>query len=261
MSKTTKAVLITGAGARVGRHLAKGLAADGWTVVVHYNRSKDGAEKLVAEIAKAGGKAAAVQANLFVPDDVDSLIPRAAAALNTPLTALINNASTFVNDTAADFTRAGFDHHMEVNLRAPLLLTQYFADHLSESQKGCVINLLDQRMLKPNPLFFTYAISKSGLFWATKTLAQTLAPRIRVNAIGPGPTLENIHQQDGEFAAERAATLLGEGSPPETILDAARYLLSASAVTGQMIAVDGGQHLTWETPDVITRMPKPNDGA
>lgn len=261
MSQQNKTILITGAGARVGQHLAQGLAADGWAVALHYNRSKDGAEKLASEIKNAGGKASTVQANLFVPDDVDSLIPRAAEALGMPLTALINNASTFVNDTAEDFTRAGFDHHMEVNLRAPLLLTQYFADHLPTDQKGCVINLLDQRMLKPNPLFFTYAISKSGLYWATKTLAQTLAPRIRVNAIGPGPTLENIHQAEGEFAAERAATLLGEGSPPETILDAARYLLGAYAVTGQMIAVDGGQHLTWETPDVITRMPKLKDGA
>jgi len=261
MTKPIKSILITGAGARVGQHLARGLAADGWAVAVHYNRSERGADKLVNDIISHGGTAATVQANLFVPNDLDTLIERAAEALGMPLTALINNASTFVDDTAENFTRAGFDHHMDVNLRAPLLLTQAFAHHLPEGQNGCVINLLDQRMLKPNPLFFTYAISKSGLYWATKTLAQSLAPHIRVNAIGPGPTLENVHQKDGEFAAESAATLLGEGSPPDTILDAARYLLSAKVVTGQMIAVDGGQHLTWQTADVITRMPTSKNGA
>lgn len=240
----TGAILITGAGARVGRFLAKGLASDGWAVAVHYNRSKSGAEKLVNGIAEQGGIAAAIQGNLCVPQELESLVARAAKALDRPLTALINNASTFEGDTAQDFTRATYDYHMDVNLRAPLALTQALAAQLPKTEKGCIINMIDQRVLNPDPSFFTYAMSKSALHWATKTLAQSLAPQIRVNAIGPGPTLKNHTQTPEDFAAEAGSTLLGTGSPPESLLAAARYLLSASAVTGQMITVDGGQHLS-----------------
>lgn len=240
----TGSVLITGAGARVGRFLAKGLAADGWAIVVHYNRSKLGAEKVVSEIAKQGGKAASVQGNLSVPQDLASLVDRSATAIGHPLTALINNASTFADDTAQDFSRASYDYHMDVNLRAPLMLAQDFAAQLPDSEKGCIINMIDQRVLKPHPSFFTYGMSKSALHWATKTLAQSLAPQIRVNAIGPGPTLKNHTQTPEDFAAEARSTLLGTGSPPESLLEAARYLLSANSVTGQMITVDGGQHLS-----------------
>ena len=240
----SRAILITGAGARVGRYLAKGLAADGWDIAIHYNRSKQGAEDLAAAISEQGGKAAIVQGNLFVPQDLDSLIARASDALDKPLNALINNASTFEDDRAGDFTRASYDYHMDVNLRAPVVLTQKLAALLPKGKTGCVINMIDQRVLSPDPTFFTYAMSKSALHWATKTLAQSLAPHIRVNAIGPGPTLKNHRQSDADFAGEAASTLLGTGSPPESLLEAARYLLSASSVTGQMIAVDGGQHLS-----------------
>lgn len=244
------AILITGAGARVGAHFAKGLAADGWKVAVHYNRSKTGAEALVKDIKAVGGHAAIVQANLAVPQDVDTLMARAAQALGTPLTALINNASTFAPDTAENFSRATYDYHMEVNLRAPLILTQKLAVQLPKNETGAVINVIDQRVLKPNPLFFTYSTAKAALFWATKTQAQSYAPRLRVNGIGPGPTLANIHQKDGEFEAEAAATLLGIPSSPDALLGGVRYLLSATTVTGQMIAIDSGQHLTWQTPDL-----------
>jgi len=240
----SRAILITGAGARVGRYLAKGLAADGWAVAIHYNRSKGGAEVLAAEIKEQGGRAVPVQANLFVPQDLESLVSRASKALGGPLTALINNASTFEDDRAEDFTRASYDHHMDINLRAPIMLAQQFAAQLPKGDAGSIINMIDQRVLKPDPIFFTYALSKSALDWATKTLAQSLAPHIRVNAIGPGPTLKNHTQTDKDFAGEAASTLLGAGSPPETVLDATRYLLMAKSVTGQMIAVDGGQHLS-----------------
>ena len=240
----SRAILITGAGARVGRYLALGLAADGWAVAIHYNRSKAGAETLARKIKEQGGKAAIVQGNLFVPQDLDSLISRASKALGEPITALINNASTFEDDRADDFTRASYDYHMDVNLRAPLMLAQQLADQLPEGETGCILNMIDQRVLNPDPSFFTYALSKSALYSATKTLAQSLAPYIRVNAIGPGPTLKNHSQTDADFAAEAASTLLGVGSPPESLLDAARYLLEAKSVTGQMIAVDGGQHLS-----------------
>ena len=240
----SRAILITGAGARVGRHLAKGLAQDGWAVAIHYNRSKSGAEMLTNEIRGKGGHAAIIQGNLFVPQDLDSLVARASDALGQPLTALINNASTFEDDRAEDFTRASYDYHMDINLRTPLMLAQQFAAQLPKGDTGSIINLIDQRVLSPDPTFFTYAMSKSALHWATKTLAQSLAPDIRVNAIGPGPTLKNHTQTDEDFAAEAASTLLGAGSPPDSLLEAARYLLGAKSVTGQMIAVDGGQHLS-----------------
>lgn len=239
----TGRVLITGAGARVGRHLAKGLAAKGWAVALHYNRSRDGAQAMADEIIAAGGKAAIVQANLNVPAQLGSLISRASEALGGPLTALINNASTFEDDGAQDFTQAVYDHHMSVNLYAPLALSRDFA---AQTERGVILNLLDQRVLRPAPDHFTYSISKAALYSATKTMAQSYAPNIRVNAIGPGPTLKNTRQDDTAFKKEAKSTLLGEGSPPDTLLDAALYLLGASSVTGQMIAVDGGQHLNYE---------------
>lgn len=250
----SKAVLITGAGARVGQHLARKLADDGWAVAIHYNRSKSGAKALAADITAAGGTAACVQANLCVPQELDSLVERAAQALGSPLTALINNASTFSPDTAQNFTRASYEYHMDVNLRAPLHLTQQLAAQLPAVAKGgktgCVINMIDQRVLKPNPLFFSYSAAKATLYWATKTQAQSYAPHLRINAIGPGPTLASIHQSETEFKAEASATLLGIPSSLEAIYGGVSYLLGAASVTGQMIAVDSGQHLTWQTADL-----------
>lgn len=238
-----KSVLITGAGARVGAHLARGLAKQGWVVAIHYNRSHEGAQALAAQIESEGGKAETVQGNLFVPQDVSSLVAQAVQALGTPLTALINNASTFEDDSAADFSNAEYDYHMDINLRAPLILSQAFAVQLPEGELGSIINMIDQRVLKPAPSYFTYGVSKAALYAATKTLAQSLAPRIRVNAIGPGPTLQNKAQTSDEFALEAASTLLGRGSSPDNILQAALYLLDAGSVTGQMLTVDSGQHL------------------
>lgn len=239
-----RAVLITGAGARVGASLARGLSADGWHVCIHFNRSEAKAQNLADDIISAGGSATIVKANLSVPQEVNTLIERC----ERPLTALINNASTFKPDTAADFSSAMWDYHRAVNLDAPLRLCSDFA---AQAEAGAsIINMIDQRVLKPNPQFFTYSLSKAGLYWATKTMAQSFAPKVRVNGIGPGPTLGNTEQAAGEFSAEAKATLLGKGSPPETILHGVRYLLSAKAVTGQMIAIDGGQHLVWQTPDL-----------
>lgn len=239
-----KAVLITGAGARVGAYLARGLAEDGWHVCIHFNSSAEKAKALADEITKTGGSASIVQGNLSDPKDINTLIERC----GRPLSALINNASTFKPDTAQDFTADTWDYHRAVNLDAPLRLSADFAAQAAPG--GCIINMIDQRVLKPNPQFFTYSLAKAGLYWVTKTLAQSFAPSVRVNGIGPGPTLGSTEQAAGEFTAEAKATLLGEGSPPETILHGIRYLLSAKAVTGQMIAVDGGQHLVWQTPDL-----------
>lgn len=239
----SKAVLITGAGARIGAHLAAGLAEKGWAIAIHYNRSQGKAESLADKINAAGGKAETVGANLFVPQDVENLVERASQALGRPLTSLINNASTFEDDSAQGFTNADLDYHMIVNLRAPLRLSQHFAAQLSQGQNGAIINMIDQRVLRPDPTYFTYAISKSALYAATKTMAQAFAPHIRVNAIGPGPTLQNKAQTESEFKEEADSTLLGSGSAPDSLLQAALYLIEAESVTGQMLTVDGGQHL------------------
>ena len=252
---TERAVLITGGAARIGAILAEGLAADGWTVCVHYNQSSAAADALCARINTAGGRAISVSADLSASKDIDTLITRAVDALGMPLTALINNASTFAPDSARTFTHAGLDSHMDVNLRAPIKLSQDFA---AQCDGGVIINMIDQRVLKPNPTYFTYTLSKAALYSATKTLAQTLAPAIRVNGIGPGPTLQNTDQDAGMFEGEAKHTLLGRPSPPEDMLAGVRYLLDAKSVTGQMIAIDSGQHLTWQTPDILSATP---DGA
>lgn len=254
MSKKT--VLITGGAARIGAHTTRGLAQDGWDICIHYNRSKSVADKLCDEIISAGGRAVSVGGNLSIRPDVDSLIARSTAALGQPLTALINNASTFSPDTAQTMSHASFDYHMDVNLRAPLALSRDFAAQCPKGCDGVIINMIDQRVLKPNPTYFTYNLSKNALYQSTKTLAQALAPHIRVNGIGPGPTLKNTDQSADMFTGEAENTLLNYGSSPDEILAGIRYLLQAKSVTGQMIAIDSGQHLTWQTADILAATPK-----
>ncbi|MGD2133185.1 MAG: SDR family oxidoreductase [Maricaulaceae bacterium] len=250
MSAPEPAVLVTGAGARVGKAIALTLGRAGWAVAVHYNRSKGPAEETAQAIRDAGGRAAAVQGDLSDPDALAAIIPAAAEALDGPLTALVNNASTFEDDRLTSMTAESWDHHLAANLRAPCFLAQGFAAQLPAEAEGAIVNILDQRVKKPTPQFFTYSLSKAGLAWATVTMAQELAPRTRVNAVLPGPTLKNPRQSDADWEKQTKATILGRGSPPEDIADAVRYLLDASAVTGQLLAVDGGQHLVWQTPDV-----------
>lgn len=242
--------LVTGAGKRLGRAIALALGQRGWGVAVHYNRSRDAAEDTAADIIAQGGRACTIGADLSDETATAGLVPRVSQALGAPLTLLVNSASTFADDGAIDHDRADWDHHMEANLRAPIRLSQDFARGLGEGERGLIVNLIDQRVWKLNPQFFTYTLSKSALWTATRTLAQALAPRIRVNAIGPGPTLKSVHQSETEFAAERAATLTQRGSDPDEIVRALLYLIDAHSVTGQMIACDGGQHLLWQTPDV-----------
>lgn len=229
--------------------MAEALGERGWAVAVHYRSSAGEAEAVAGTIRQSGGRAVTVAADLSSEDETARLVPDAANALGAPLTLLVNSASTFDNDSASDHTRAGWDFHFETNLRAPVHLAQAFASQLPADEKGLIVNLIDQRVWKLNPQFFTYTLSKSALWTATRTLAQALAPRIRVNAIGPGPTLASIHQTPEQFAAEARATLTREGSNPGEIVRALFYLIEADAVTGQMIAADGGQHLMWQTPD------------
>jgi NAD(P)-dependent dehydrogenase (short-subunit alcohol dehydrogenase family) len=246
---TPGTALVTGAGARLGRAMAEALGADGWAVCVHYRGSQAEAEETASAIRIAGGRAETLACDLSVEVARASLVDDAARRLGRPVTLLVNSAATFTDDTATEHSRADWDHHLEPNLRAPVHLAQQFARQLPPGEKGLIVNLIDQRVWKLTPQFFTYTLSKAALWSATQTMAQALAPHIRVNAIGPGPTLANVHQSPQVFAAEKAATLTGEGSSPAEIVRALRYLISASSVTGQMIACDGGQHLMWQTPD------------
>jgi NAD(P)-dependent dehydrogenase (short-subunit alcohol dehydrogenase family) len=247
------AALVTGAGRRVGRALALALAAAGLDVAVHYRGSADEAGEVVTEIRAMGRRAAAVSADLCRPAETATLVERAADAVG-PLHLLVNNASLFHADRFGALDLELWERHFETNLRAPILLAQAFASQAPAALadgEAMILNILDQRVLHANPQFFSYTLSKSALWTATRTMAQTLAPRIRVNAVGPGPTLASIHQDAAAFAAEAQATPLAKAVEPQDICAAALYLLNARAVTGQMIAVDAGQHLAWRTPDIL----------
>lgn len=252
--------LVTGAGKRLGRAMALYLAGRGHDVAVHYATSRAEAEAVVAEIRAMGRQAAAVQADLCHEAETAGLIAQAVAGLGGPLTVLVNNASIFERDTFATATRDSWDRHFESNLRAPFVLTQGFAAQALPAEldaggepraRALVVNMIDQRVWKLTPDFATYTLAKAALWALTQTAAQGLAPHVRVNGIGPGPTLQGPRQDAAAFAAQRAATVLGRGATEADITAALGFLLDSPAVTGQMIAVDGGQHLGWQTPDVM----------
>jgi NAD(P)-dependent dehydrogenase (short-subunit alcohol dehydrogenase family) len=251
--------LVTGAGKRLGRAMALYLAQRGHDVAVHYSSSAQAAESVAAEIRALGRRARTFRADLLVEAETQALIPAATEALG-PLTVLVNNASIFEYDRIDTATRESWDRHIESNLRAPYVLTQAFArqcppvrlDPAGEPlAQGLIVNMIDQRILKLTPEFSTYTIAKMGLWALTQTSAQGLAPNIRVNAIGPGPTLKGGRQTEDHFARQRAATVLKRGANPSDITAALGFFLDSPGVTGQFIAVDGGQHLGWKTPDVL----------
>ena len=242
--------LVTGASRRIGRAIALDLAAYGYDVAVHYNGSEEDAAAVVTEITEAGGIAAPVSADLGNHDEVLALIHNAGEAVGGPITTLINNASLFEEDTVETVTAQSWNAHLSVNTLAPLLLTQALAASLGD-QSGNVINIVDQRVWRLNPGFTSYTASKAALWALTQTTAQALAPRVRVNAIGPGPVLQSIHQTDHDFAAEASNVPLGKGPELTEICRAVRFLLETPSMTGQMIALDGGQHLAWQTPDFV----------
>lgn len=243
-----KAALITGAAKRLGRAVAEALAEDGWAVAVHYRGSAEEAEAVVAGIRGRGGRAVALRADLGRESEVEALVPAAVEALG-PLTLLINNASVFEYDSALEATRQSWDLHMETNLRAPFVLTQAFARQLpAEAPEGNIVNLIDQRVWNLTPHFTSYTLAKAGLWTLTQTLALALAPRIRVNGIGPGPALPSPRQSQEAFDRQAASMPLGHGTNPAEIATAVRFILAARSYTGQMLALDGGQHLAWAQP-------------
>ncbi|UWQ19008.1 SDR family oxidoreductase [Jannaschia sp. M317] len=239
--------LVTGAGARLGAAMARDLGAQGWDVALHYSSSADGAQAVADDIRGQGRQAVLLQADLLDLDACEALVPRAAEALGGPLTLLVNNASIFEHDDIRTASRRSWDRHVGSNLRAPLILTQAFA---AQTTAGNIVNMIDQRVRKLTPEFMTYTLAKTALWTLTQTSAQALGPGIRVNAIGPGPTLQGVRQSAAHFAAQQAATLTGQGAGPEDITGALRYILAAPALTGQLLCIDGGQHLIWQTPDV-----------
>ncbi|MEM6562841.1 MAG: SDR family oxidoreductase [Pseudomonadota bacterium] len=252
--------LVTGAGGRLGQAMAVYLASRGFAVAVHYASSERGAFETVATIEAAGGRAVALHADLLDDAQTETLLPEAQSALGGTITCLLNNASIFEYDTLASATRQSWDRHMQSNLRAPFLLTQAFAAQDLKAEydaqgepvaTGLVVNMIDQRVRKMTPEFMTYTLAKMGLWAMTQSTAQALAPDIRVNAIGPGPTLQGARQSKEHFAKQRAHTVLERGANPSDITAALGFLLDASAVTGQLLCVDGGQHLAWQTPDVL----------
>jgi NAD(P)-dependent dehydrogenase (short-subunit alcohol dehydrogenase family) len=244
----SRIAFVTGGAKRLGRAIALKLAADGWDVAIHCHHSTAEAETTAGEIRALGRRSLVLQADLAEESQVETLLPSIGHDLGA-VTCLVNNASVFEMDKIDTVTRDSWDRHIETNLRAPFVLSQAFARQLPEWADGNIINMLDQRVWKLTPYFMSYTVAKMGLWTLTRTMALALAPRIRVNAIGPGPTLPSPRQSAEHFSAQSSAMPLGHGATPDEIAAAVLYILSAPSMTGQMIALDGGEHLGWQVPN------------
>ncbi|TPW29829.1 SDR family oxidoreductase [Martelella alba] len=242
-------VLVTGAARRLGRAIAFDLAKSGHNVAVHAHRSHDEAKALVDAIVQGGGHAAFFQADLTDPAQTDGLLKDVADRLG-PVDLLVNNASIFMDDSAEAFDAARFEAHFAIHLKAPLILGAAMLRQLPKNQNGLIVNMIDQRVFALNPRFFSYTLSKSALWTATQTMAQAFAPRIRVNAIGPGPSMKSERQAQEDFDRQIDGLILKRGPGLDEFGRTIRFLFDTPSITGQMIALDGGQHLAWETPDV-----------
>ncbi len=249
--REAQVALVTGGGRRVGRAIVEALADAGHAVAIHCNESVAEAEALAAAIGERGGRAAVVSADLADPGAVEGVIPAAEMQLG-PVTLLVNNASMFAKDSVTAIDVPTWNRQFSVNIRAPSVLAGAMANALPEGVEGCIVNILDQRVWKLTPEYYSYTLSKAAMWAATRTMAQALAPRIRVNAVGPGPTLANLHDGEALFLKEAQGTPLARPVEPGEIAEAVLYLARARSVTGQMIAVDSGQHLGWRTPDIVT---------
>lgn len=245
---TPGVAIVTGGSKRIGKSIVKKLSFLGWKVIIHYNSNKNDALSLQKEIQKKGGAASIIKANLNSSKATEELISKSEKKFGK-LTLLVNNASIFENDSVHSLTIDTWDIHNNVNTKAPLLLSQSFAKLLPKKEPGVIINIIDQRVFSPRPDFISYSSSKNSLFWLTKVLAQALSPKIRVCAIGPGPTLKGARQSDNDFKNQSQSVPLGNGSSPEDISQAIEFILNASSFTGQMITLDGGEHLDWIKPE------------
>jgi len=250
--------LVTGAGKRLGRALALALADEGFDVAVHFATSRDEAAAVVDEIRAKGRQAEAICTDLLDQEATKALLPSVRKIFERDVTVLVNNASIFEHDSVRTATLSSWDRHINSNLRAPFLLTQAMANQGLTAKNdgetlavGLIVNMIDQRVMKLTPEFMTYTLAKSALWTLTQTSAQALAPHIRVNAIGPGPTLRGTRQTEAHFAAQRASTVLGRGADESDITGALRYFLHAPSVSGQILMTDGGQHLAWKTADIL----------
>jgi NAD(P)-dependent dehydrogenase (short-subunit alcohol dehydrogenase family) len=244
VSETPRVAIVTGGARRIGAAIARRLALGGYAVLVHHRGSAAEAEALCAEL----GRAAAVAADLADPASAGRILA-AASALGVP-GVLVNNASLFASDDLASLDAAAFDRTLAINLRAPLLLSQAFARHAG-GEDPSIVNVVDHRVWKLTPQHLSYPLSTAALWTATTALAQGLAPRIRVNAVGPGPTVPNPLDGEDGLQREAAGTPLGRAVRPEEVAEAVAYLAGARSVTGQLIAVDSGQHIGWRTPDIV----------
>ncbi len=249
MSAAAKTALVTGGARRIGKAIVEDLAAHGFAVAIHCNRSREDADVLAGQLRRSGARVEVLPADLTDAAETDALIATATKALG-PVGLLVNNASIFQDDSVEDFDPAVAERHFAIHVNAPALLARRFAETLPAGSEGLIVNIIDQRVWRLTPRYFSYTLSKSALWTATRTMAQALAPRIRVNAIGPGPTLANARQDAEDFDAQVDGLILGKGPSLAEFGATIRYLWEARSVTGQMIALDGGQHLAWQTPDV-----------
>jgi NAD(P)-dependent dehydrogenase (short-subunit alcohol dehydrogenase family) len=249
MASPTPVALVTGGARRIGRAIVNDLAAHGWAIAIHYNRSRDEAERVASDIRAAGGRAALVTGDFADFHRLHGIVDQVAEALGAP-TLLVNNASIFEDDSVGALDRDLWERQLSVNLAAPVFLAEAFAARVPDGAEGNIVNLLDQRIWKPTPRHFSYQISKSALFTATETLAQALAPRIRVNGIAPGPVLPSPHSSEEGFRRLTERVLLRRAPDLSDFGRTVRYLVETRSITGQVIALDGGQHLDWRTPDV-----------
>ena len=248
--KRLRAALVTGAAKRIGRAIAEDLVADGFSIAIHANGSLDEAEEFAAKLRQRGHRAVAIQADLAQIGETAGLVGKACEALG-PIDLLVNNASIFLEDSLRKFDAQVWDEHFALHVRAPSILAAKFAEQLPEAHEGLIVNVIDQRVWALRPSFYSYTLSKSALWTATQTMAQALAPCIRVNAIGPGPSIPSERQLQEDFQAQVSALILKRGPELAEFGRTIRFLFETPSITGQMIALDGGQHLAWQTPDVL----------
>ena len=242
-------IIITGGATRIGAAISKKLSGPGVEIVIHYNESKSSAEKLKKKLSKNNTKVYLVKGDLSKETDVKKIVKFAKSKLKY-FNCLINNASLFENDKLDNFTTDSWGRHLRTNLRTPALLSKEFAKNI-RGKNNNIINIIDQRVFKLTPFFFSYTISKTGLYTLTKTSAMSLAPNIRVNGIAPGPTLKNKRQTEKHFRKQYLATPLKRQVNVNEICNAVDFLIKNRSITGQVLAVDSGQSLNWQTPDII----------